>query len=257
MSIFMGRGQEAKKAIENTGGNESVDFIRLKAGESKKVRILSADDYVAYKAHGHFQNGIYTQPCIKVAGERCLLCEAAQYDGELVGKRIDTVKNLKGESVSEWSTMYAKKRVLFAFVDLEEGNVAVFDATKNQADGLISTVDEYADDLDDMAFTFKRTGEKLETTYSLNPIMPKKMKDIQETFDKFDDEEIADKVFEDALQARSTEEQAKELQKAGFPMKEVFDMEIDLSDDDEGSDEPEAEAQPDDGKEVNDEDLPF
>lgn len=224
MSIIMGRGDEAKKAIEG-GGSGGLDlkkaFIRLKAGQSRKVRILTPQDYVAYKAHGHFANGIYTQPCIAVAGERCVLCEAANYNGDLVEK------DKEGKSV--WNSMYAKKRVLFAFVDLEEDMIRVFDATKNQADGLISTIDEYADELEDIAFTFKRTGEKNETTYTLNPIMPKKMAEVQEVFDKYDGKEVEDKTFEQALQARTTEEQAKELQQSGFPVKDVLGIEVKLN----------------------------
>nr|BDD45012.1 hypothetical protein 7 [Bacillaceae bacterium] len=223
MSILLGRGDEAKKAIGEGGGKLDLKkaFIRLKAGESRKVRILTPKDYVAYKGHTHYQNGIYTQPCIKVAGERCLLCEAANYDGDLIER------DKEGKSV--WASMYAKKRVLFAFVDLEEDMIRVFDATKNQADGLISTIDEYAEELEDIAFTFKRTGERNETTYSLNPIMPKKMKEVQEVFDKYDDVTVETKVFEDALQARTTEEQAKELQKSGFPVKDVFGIEVKVS----------------------------
>lgn len=233
MSIIMGRGEDAKKAIASESKLDLKKvFIRLKSGQSRKVRILTPYDYVAYKAHGHFTNGIYTQPCIKVAGERCLLCEAANYDGNLVEK------DDKGKSV--WSSMYAKKRVLFAFVDLEENEIRVFDATKAQADGLIATIDEYADELDSIAFTFKRTGERNETSYSLSPIMPKKMAEIQDVFDEWDGKEVPDELFEEALQARTTEQQAKELQKAGFPVKEVFG--IDVKDDEEGSaDEDEGE----------------
>jgi hypothetical protein len=256
MSIIMGRGDEAKKAIE--GGGSKLDlkkaFIRLKAGQSRKVRILTKFDYVAYKAHGHYTNGIYTQPCIKVAGERCLLCEAASYDGDLVGDLIDTVKTQKGEIVSEWASMYAKKRVLFAFIDLEEDEIRVFDATKNQADGLIATIDEYADDLEDMAFTFKRTGEKNETSYTLNPIMPKKMAEVQEVFDKWDGKTIPDEIFEEALQARTTEEMAKDLKKAGFPVKEVFGIDVKMTDEENGSED---EGTPTDNQDIKDEDLPF
>lgn len=253
MSIFT-RGEEAKKALENQGGGGGLldsdkGFIRLRVGDSRKVRILSKVDYVAYKAHGHFKNGIFTQPCIAPAGERCLLCEASSYDGELVGKRIGTVENMKGESVSEWNSMYAKKRVLFAFVDLEEDMIRVFDATKTQAEGLIQTIDEYGDDLSDMAFTLKRTGERLDTTYSLNPIMPKKMAEVQEAFDKYDGKEVPDELFSEALHARTTDDQAKELQKSGFPVEEVFGITVDLSD---GGSDVVADT-----KDVSDEDLPF
>lgn len=257
MSIIMGRGDDAKKAIEGGGGNRldlKKAFIRLKAGESTRVRILSKIDYVAYKAHGHYTNGIYTQPCIKVAGERCLLCEAANYDGELVdGVTIKKVKTQRGDMVSEWASMYAKKRVLFAFVDLDEDMIRVFDATKNQADGLIATIDEYADDLDDLAFTFKRTGERNETVYSLNPIMPKRMEEVQETFDKYDDAKIEDAIFEEALQTRTTDEMAIDLKKAGFPVKEVFGIDVKATEEGEAEEAESIEGE----EEVSDEDLPF
>ena len=248
MSIIMGRGEEAKKAIESNGGSLDLKkaFIRLKAGQSIRVRLLTKFDYVAYKAHGHYTNGIFTQPCIKVAGDRCLLCEAANYDGDLVEK------DDKGKSV--WNSMYAKKRVLFAFVDLDEDMLRVFDATKNQADGLIATIDEYADDLGSIAFTFKRTGERNETTYSLNPIMPKRMAEVQEVFDKWDGKEVSDEIFLEALQARTTEEQAKELQKAGFPVKDVFGIDVNVNNEKAEDDE----AKPiEDNEETNDENLPF
>lgn len=244
MSIILGRGEDAKKAIEG-GIDLKKAFIRLKAGESIKVRILTPYDYVAYKAHGHYANGIYTQPCIKPAGERCLLCEAANYDGDLVEK------DDKGNSV--WKPLYAKKRVLFAFVDLEENELRVFDATRSQADGLISTIEEYKDDLDSIAFTLKRTGDRQDTTYTLNPIMPKKMKDIQEVFDKWDGKTVSDELFLEALQARTTEEQAKELQKAGFPVKEVFGIDVKVEEEGEDKGKPIDE----DGSEIKDEDLPF
>lgn len=248
MSIMLGRGDDAKKAIESGGSNGGLDskkaFIKLKAGESRKVRILSVRDYVAYKAHSHFQKGIYTQPCIAVAGERCLMCEATKYDGE---------KDEEGKSV--WNQMYAKKRVMFAFVDLEEGAVdtdgnpkgmlRVFDATKKQADALISNIDEYADDLEEIAFTFKRTGEKNETSYSLNPIMPKKMKELQPTFDGWEGHEVPDEIFEQALQVRSTDEQAKELQQAGFPVKDFlgYEVKVDSKAEEEKQDEKEDEGE--------------
>lgn len=244
MSIILGRGKKAKEALEKTSVDLSKIFLRLKAGQSRKVRILSPYDYVAYKAHRHFGKGIYTQPCIKVADERCLLCEAANYDGDLVEKDDN------GKSV--WNQMYARTRVLFAFVDLESDELRVLDVTKNQSEALIATIDEYAEDLDSVAFTLRRTGERNDTTYSLNPIMPKKMKEIQDVFDKWDGKEVSDELFEEALQARTTEEQAHELFEAGFPVKEVFGIEVrpkSSSKEDEG--EPISE---DEGK---DEALPF
>ena len=270
MSLIMGRGEAAKKELESNQNSGQLDskkaFIGLKAGQSRKVRILSPEDYITYKAHGHYANGVQTTPCIAPLGERCLLCEAANYDGEHVGGLIDTIENRAGDAVSEWRPMYAKKRTLFAFVDLEEGELdedekpegmlRVFDATAKQSSALIASIDEYADDLDDMAFTLKRTGDGTSTVYSLNPIMPKKMKDLQPTFDKWDEATVNDELFEEALVVRSTEDQAKDLLKAGFPVKEVFDIDVTSSKEDESKEAPKAEAKTD-SDEVSDEDLPF
>lgn len=251
MSIIIGRGEDAKKAIEDN--STSIDlkkiFIKLKANESIRVRVLTKFDYVAYKAHGHFQNGIYTQPCIKASEGRCLLCEAANYEGELVD---EVYNSFTKKNESEWKSMFARKRVMFAFADLEDGEIRVFDATRNQADGLIATIDEYGDDLEDIAFTFKRTGDGRDTTYTLSPIMPNRMKDVQEAFDKFDGEEVETDLFIEALQARTIEQQAKELQKAGFPVKDVLNIEVKADEDTNDNGEPIDEI-----NEIDEEDLPF
>ena len=266
MSFIMGRGDEAKKALGNEGGgnnrNELVDgenmFIRLKAGDSVRVRVLSPTDFVTYLSHNHFMKGINTQPCIKPVGERCLLCEAANYKGEEIGGIIGTVKNRAGADVSEWAQMYAKKRTLFAFVDLDTQTIRIFDATKNQADSMIATIEEYADDLDEVAFTLKRAGNKSDTSYTLNPITAKKFAEVEAAFNGFDNVEVEDKVFEDALQARTTEEQAQELRIAGFPLT-VIGYEAPPSTDGGEGQKPEEEAPPQkqDGEDISEDDLPF
>jgi hypothetical protein len=232
MSFLLGRGDEAKEALKSKGGGIDFKkaFIRLKAGESRRVRVLTAKDYVAYLSHGHFGKGVHTQPCIAPTGERCLHCEAKNYDGE---------KDKDGNSV--WNMLYAKKRVLFGLVDLDEGEngmIRFFDATKKQGDGIIAAIEEYADDLDDMAFTLKRTGEKNETAYTLNPIMPKKMAEVQDVFDQYDETDpIKLELFEEVLQARTTDEQAQELQKAGFPVKDFLGYDVKIEEPQEGTDE--------------------
>lgn len=212
MSIILGRGDIAKKMMER-GADNKIDFkkafFRLKPGENRKVRIVSSQDFVVYKAHTHFNKGIFTQPCISPAEERCLFCEASNF------KEKESVEGDK-----EWESLWARKRVLFAFVDLEEDLIRVFDATKNQAETLMAAIEEYVDDLDEVAFTFKRIGEKNDTSYSLSPILKLKA-ELKDIFVKWEGQTIETTLFEQLLQPRTTEQQAMELQKAGFPIDQL------------------------------------
>ena len=84
MGIISAKGKQAAESANKTTGS-GIDFkkvfIKLKDGESVKVRLLGAEDYVEYLAHGSFAKGIFTQPCIRVTGESCALCDASNYTG--------------------------------------------------------------------------------------------------------------------------------------------------------------------------------
>lgn len=175
MSIIKGKGQDAKALAEQ----EKANTLRLKDGESVKVRLLSSSDYVAYQSAGDFEAGIFEQP---VADDSPIL-----------------VAHEKGGD--EFKNLYPKTRYLFAFADITSGKLVAFDASRNQAKGLISTIEEYEDDLDDIAFNFKRTGEKLETKYNLNPIIKLKGDD-KKNFEDAGAIELEDKFYEDNLQPR-------------------------------------------------------
>lgn len=205
MSVITKRGQEAKQSIKIK--NKSIDFkkvfIRLKDGDSVRVRILSPEDYVEYISHGSYLNGIYTQPCITVTGQRCLHCEASKVGEE------------------KFKDLFGKKRYIFAFYDVDDRSLRAFDASKSQATGLMDTIEEYTDCLEEVAFTLKRTGNGLDTKYKLTPIMPKSMKQIQRQFDEANGMVVEDEFFDCLLQPRTIEQQYEELQKAGFPVEQL------------------------------------
>ena len=205
MSVITARGVEAKESANKKGTN--IDFkkiyIRLKDGESVRVRILSHIDYVEYKAHGSYNLGIWTQPCLEPTDKPCALCKAAS----------------SGYS-EEFDKLYARKRYLFAMADLDTGELRVFDATKGQATGLIDTIEQYAEDLGDVAFTFKRIGNKTETNYMLNPIMKLKGDD-KAKFAAFNEVEVGDDFFEAVLVERTWEQQIESLTEAGFPVERI------------------------------------
>jgi hypothetical protein len=231
MGVVTARGKAAKESANKA--SSSIDwkkiFIRLKDGESVRVRIMGPEDYVEYKAHGNFNAGIYTQPCIEPMGCDCAMCEASKADLE------------------EFKGLYAKKRYLFAMADLDEVMIRFFDASKGQAKPLIDAIEQYEDSLSEVAFIFKRTGQKTETNYTLQPILKLKAPD-KEKFGKLDGATVDDDLFDTVLQPRSREQQIEELAKSGFPVREYFPNEF------KAVDKPAEDLPP---VEFNEDDIPF
>ncbi|MGM1023485.1 MAG: hypothetical protein ACQEXV_23865 [Bacillota bacterium] len=211
MSIITNRGKAAAESANKKQIDYKKLFIKLKDGESVRVRIPSAEEYVEYMAHGSFDLGIYTQPCILPIGSRCAYDELVRYINDDLG----VTKDDKDHPLQPFRALYAKKRYLFALYDIDEQMIRLYDATKDQANGLIASIEEYADSINELAFTFKRTGDKSATTYTLSPIL--KLKDAdKEKFEAFTGV-VDEKLYEDALMPRTFEQQIEELQKAGLP----------------------------------------
>jgi hypothetical protein len=219
MGVITARGKAAKESANKATSN--IDwkniFIRLKDGESVRVRILGPEDYAEYKAHGNYNSGIFTQPCIEPDGKDCAMCDAAK-----IAKDNESNKELES-----FKGLYRKNRYLFAMADIDQGMLRFFDASKGQAKPLIDAIDQYEDSLSEVAFVFKRMGQKTETTYILSPILKLKAPD-KEKFAKFDGEMVDEGMFDMVLQPRSREQQIEELAKAGFPVRDYFPDEIDV-----------------------------
>lgn len=228
MSVITAKGNEAKENANKENFDSSKIRISLKDGDSHKVRILSADDYVEYNAVGDYNNGIFNQP---VTDDSPLL-KAHKEGGE------------------KFEGLYKRKRYVFAFASLETGEVMYFDASKNQAKGLISSIEEYQEELDEFAFTFKRTGEKTSTVYSLN-LKPKMNAKEKEAFNSFDDTKVEMEFYEKILQPNDDKFVVGLLAEIDPSVTELFpDIELDEKDDKE-------ESENNDSIDVSDDDLPF
>ncbi|PEF03551.1 hypothetical protein COM97_26445 [Bacillus thuringiensis] len=222
-NLFTKRGEEAQESANKQKIDLKKAYIRLKEDESVRVRLLGQFDYVEYLAVGDFNLGIYTQPSLRPLGERDAFDEVQ----EIVRPLPDD------HELADFKRLYAKQRYIFAFADIDSGELRFFDASKGQAKKLIKQIEEYKEDLGEIAFNFKRTGQKTETSYALNPILRLKGDD-QAKFDKFEGEVVADEVFNSVLVPRTYEQQLESLEKAGFPVKEYFNsMEDDVTDIDE------------------------
>lgn len=221
MSIFTGKGQDVKKFIEENKKKKEenkLDFKKIKInkdlkkeGDSIRVRILSAYDYTTYEAHGLYDKGIYTAPCINPTGEgeqRCLFCEAS---------KLEDYKKLK-----------ASTRFLFAFYDIDMEMIRYIDVSYTQGTSLMDDIEENADSIDEFAFTLKRSGEGTKTNYKLSAIlgMKKKDKEAQTKFESASELKVDDNFFEQALYVKSTNQMAIDLENAGIDVEKEFGYEI-------------------------------
>lgn len=217
MSVITAKGNQAK---ENANKKNKVDtkeiYLRLKENETHKVRLLGVEDYVEYTSAGDYNLGIYSQ--------------AITEDSPLL------VAKAKGGK--KFENLYKKSRYVFVFASLDKGKLVAWDASKTQAKALISTIEEYGEDIDGIAFNFKRTGDKTETVYSLNPIIRMKPED-KEKFTAFNDQVVEMSFFEDIIQTKDDKFLAKLLKEAGFDVATHLPH-IDLEEDgteDAGSDD--------------------
>lgn len=208
--MITAKGNAAKESINKSDLNVKDEYLTLKEGAGVKVRILAADDFVEYHSHGAYNLDIFTQPC---PAEGCVYCKAG---------------NL---GIEEFKALKAKNRYLFAFGEMETGKVKLLDVSKNQAKKLMADIDAYADNINDIAFTLKRTGTGKDTAYGLNPIIKKLTATEQEQFDNLAGIVVPIEFFADRLDMRVSNEdfKVKMLAKAGLDVvahKELFGAEL-------------------------------
>ena len=224
MSLFTATGEEAKVSASKKNVDLKTAYIRLKENESVRVRVLGVTDYVEYKAHGDFNLGIYTQPCITpMTGELDPMCIASK------------------SGIEGFEKLTAKKRYIFALYDIDMKSIRYWDCSKTQATKMIGDIEEYKDNINEIAFNFKRTGTKTETVYSLNPILKLDEKG-KEGFESAEGVVVEMSNFESVLIPRTVEQQIEALKQAGFPVEDFFTTEqgseqVDFTKDENPTDE--------------------
>lgn len=213
MSLITAKGNQAVESASQVKVDLTKAMIRLKDGESAKVRLLSSEDFVEYQAVASFGLGVYTQPSREPLGEKDYFVEAAR------------LAEAKADGVDEkFKELYPRKRYLIALADVEQGVLRAWDASKSQFNNFVSALEEYKeiiDDKEEIVFNFKRTGTKTDTSYSLSPVMRPKKEDL-EGFHKFDGAEADIPFFESLLVPRTPELQVSVLKENGFPVEQYF-----------------------------------
>lgn len=205
---YLAFGEQAKEDMKKEQGKEKASYIRLKDGESLKVKLISDHDFARYRAHNSFPLEIFTQSCL--GEETCLFCEAAKKMQPLVPYQQ------QDHEYYPFLSLRATYRVLFAFWDLEQEKIRFFDASDFQAKSLVSSIEEYTESLQDYAFTLKRIGQK-QASYSITPII--KTTTIDQGHMLAAPEQIEQALFEGILAPKATrEQQQKELERIHYPL---------------------------------------
>jgi hypothetical protein len=137
---------------------------------------------------------------------------------------LDPLCIASNSGIEGFDKLKAKKRYIFALYDIDMKQVRFWDCSKTQATKMISDIEEYKESIldgDVLAFNFKRTGNKTETVYSLNPILKLDEKG-KEGFASADEVQVEIKDFEAVLIPRTVEQQIEALKQAGFPVDDYF-----------------------------------
>jgi hypothetical protein len=230
MSVFTGKGKGIKEQMKNrkkASEGEKLDYKKIKinkdlkkAGDSIRVRVLSNEDFTTYEAHGSFEKGIWTTPCIDPKGtgeQRCLMCEASKHESH---------KDLKSST-----------RFLFAFYDIDMEMIRYIDVSYGQGGTLMDDIEEYEESIGDVAFTLKRQGEGTKTAYKLSPILKLKGTD-KEAFEKAEGLQLEDNFFDKALYIKSTNQMAIDLENSGFDVEGLLGYVIQDDTSNEGEAQP-------------------
>lgn len=218
MGVFTGKGKSIKENIKDKGQNDGdkLDFDKVKInkqlkkeGDSIRVRLLTDEDFTTYEAHGAYDKGIWTTPCINPDGtgeNRCLMCEA-----------VKIMKELKSST-----------RFLFAFYDIDMEMIRYIDVSFTQGKSLMQDIEDNAEDIGDTAFTLKRSGSGTKTTYKLSAILKLEKKDPEAyaRFEKAEELRVDENFFEKALYIKSTNQMGIDLEKAGIDVEGALDYVI-------------------------------
>ncbi len=144
-NVFLAEGDDARKTI-NEKPRVKTKYVKLKDGESIRG-FLMATSLVAYYNHGDYERGIKSFVCADPHnGVNCLGCQHG---------------------------IKRSKMLVVPFYNVDTQSIEIFDAPPKHGKTVYSFIDEYGDDALSTPITFKRTGEKTSTVYSIMPIPPK------------------------------------------------------------------------------------
>lgn len=232
MSIFTRTAEEIKQGSgsDNQKKEDRMKRSFLKAGESIIVRIPDSQTFVEYYSHGGYLLGskyeIYSSACTRHTGEHDAYCKAVK----IMYEDLEEIKKNKGENSEEYKSLHSiandlrsKRRMLFGFYNLDNGQPMILEVTGGQGDGLVQQIIKNEKKLNKFAFEVSKIGNGTDTIVTLTLLDPADDLDSEqiENWNKTEGLNFDIKLFEESLYVKPEEYKVENLVKLGFDVTRI------------------------------------
>lgn len=232
LSIFTRTAEEIKHG-SGFGNQKNEDRMKrsfLKAGESIIVRIPDSQTFVEYYSHGGYLLGskyeIYSSACTRHTGEHDAYCKAVK----IMYEDLEEIKKNKGENSEEYKSLHSiandlrsKRRMLFGFYNLDNGQPMILEVTGGQGDGLVQQIIKNEKKLGKFAFELSKNGKGVNTQVTLTLLDPDDELEPkqQENWNKTDSATFDHNLFEQVLYVQPEDRKVEDLEKIGFDVTRI------------------------------------
>lgn len=226
MSIFTRTAEEIKQ-----GDQDKVKRQFLSKGKSFKVRIPNLESFTEYYNHCEYylrkNFEIFSSVCTRHTGKEDAYDKAVK----LMYDDLEKIEKEKGENSKEYkdlkaiiNDLRAKPKMLFGFINLEDGQPLIIELSRNQGLSLVSMMQKNEKKIKKYAFEIYKSGEGTSTQVNLGLL------DVE---DELSDKELENWVkskdvqidfiplFEKTLYVKTDEQRVIDLHKLGFDVTRI------------------------------------
>lgn len=230
MTMFTRSADQIKNNEEKEKKKATFKRTFLSSGDSYKVRIPFNSAFVEYYSHGgHMLSKkyqIYPSVCTRHTGEK----DAYDLAVDVLYKDLNKIEENSGKESTAYKEMSsliyelkAKPKMLFGFVNLENGEEIVVETTGNQGQKLVEQIMKYENKLHKFAFELSKSGSGTDTIVTITLLDPDD--DLttkeKENWDKSNGHEFNTKLFEQSLFIKDEKYKILDLQKIGFDVTRI------------------------------------
>lgn len=221
MSYISKMGEEAVESIGANLEQKGKDALKpFKSGTSYKVRVISEKECAEYYAASVYQ--VFNTTPVSPGN---LYKKASDFLYALANKFKADGDASKAKECSDMAyQIKPKRRYLYGFINLEDGEPMIVDLSNKQADVVKTTINKYAKNLSKFAFELSKEGSGQSTSVTLSLIldMDEGLTDKErENFEKSTDAKIPKELYGTVLKEKTLEEQADDLRAFGFDVSQL------------------------------------
>lgn len=224
--------------LKGKGGKPGVVEVKeerprrkfLKNGESVIVRIPNAESFVEYYSHGGYflssKFGVFSSVCTRHTGQK----DAYDLAVEVMYNDLKEIEKEKGKDSKEYKELHmiandlrAKRKLLFGFINLEDGQPVIYELSGGQGDGLVEQILKNEKKLNKFAFELAKSGEGVNTrvTLTLLDLEDDLNANHQANWEATKNAEFDMTLFEKCLYVQPEEKKIEDLVKIGFDVTRI------------------------------------